>query len=184
MDFITGLPESGGHNAILGVVDRLTKMSHFIPCRDTCTAEDVALMFRVYIWKLHGLPESIVSDRGSVFVSELWRTLCKELGINSKLSTAFHPETDGQTEHTNAILEQYLRAYINYEQDDWSSWLSQAEFANNAHILETTGTTPFFANYGYHPRLEIGLPGPKDNTPPTDFIGMMRELHERLRQEI
>jgi transposase InsO family protein len=184
MDFITGLPESGGHNAILVVVDRLTKMSHFIPCRDTCTAEDVAFLFRDHIWKLHGLPESIVSDRGSVFVSELWRNLCKELGIHSKLSTAFHPETDGQTERTNAILEQYLRAYINYQQDDWSSWLSQAEFANNAHTSETTSTSPFFANYGYHPRLEIGLPGPTANAPPLDFIDMMRELHETLRQEM
>jgi transposase InsO family protein len=126
MDFITGLPESNGHNAVLVVVDRLPKMSHFIACRGSATAEDVACLFRDFVWKLHGLPESIISDWGSVFVAQFWQSLCKEIGIRSKLSTAFHLETDGQTERKNAILEQYLRAYVNYQQDDWSSWLSQA----------------------------------------------------------
>jgi hypothetical protein len=105
IDIIIGLPDSGGHNAILVVVDRLTKMPHFIPCHDTCTAENVAFLFWDPIWRLHGLPESIVSASGSIFVSELWRNLCKELGIHSKLSRAFHPETDGQTERTNKVLE-------------------------------------------------------------------------------
>jgi hypothetical protein len=186
MDFITGLPESGGYNAILVVVDRLTKMSHFIPCRDSCTAEEVALLYRDSVWKHHGLPASIVSDRGAIFVSTFWRNLCSRLGIQSRLSTAFHPETDGQTERTNAILEQYLRGYINYQQDDWHSWLSQAEFAHNAHTSETTKTSPFFANYAFHPRLEITLPGPPETTEEDspDITRTLHELQAMLKEEI
>jgi len=186
MDFITGLPESGGYNAILVVVDRLTKMVYFLPCRDSYSAEDIACLYRDSVWKLNGLPASIVSDRGSTFVSRFWQTLCTRLGIKSKLSTAFHPATDGQTERVNAMLEQYLRAYVNYQQDDWHTWIAQAEFAHNAHTSETTGISPFFANYAYHPPLEIMLPNPED--PPEqerlDFASTMNTLHTVMREEM
>ena len=98
MDFITGLPESNGCNAILVVVDRLTKMAHFIPYRDSCSAEDVALLYRDFVWKLYGLPQSIISDCGPTFVSAVWRTLCTRLSIQPRLNTAFHSQTDSQTE--------------------------------------------------------------------------------------
>ena|SRR5437868_1963026 len=116
MDFIMGLPESKECNAILLVVDRLTKMAHFIPCRNSCSTEDVVLLYCDFVWKLYAHPESIVSDRGPTFVSAFWRNLCTRLSIQPRLSTvtAFYPATDGQTERTNAILNQYLRAYINY----------------------------------------------------------------------
>jgi transposase InsO family protein len=153
MDFITHLTPSQGYDAILVVVDRLTKMRHFIPCKSTCGAEEVARLYTRYIWKLHGLPTTVISDRGPQFVAQFWKHLTKRLKINTLLSTAYHPETDGQTERLNAVLEQYLRAYVSYLQDDWAEWLPLAEFASNTTRSETTRTSPFFANYGFHPRM-------------------------------
>ena len=121
MDFITGLPWSNGFNAILVVVCRLTKMQHFIPCRDTCTAEQLADLYARHIFRLHGLPKTIVSDLGTQFVAKFWKALCRILKIEALLSSPYHPETDGQTERINVILEQYLRVYINYLQDDWEA---------------------------------------------------------------
>jgi transposase InsO family protein len=151
MDFITHLPLSQGYNAVLVVICRLTKMAHYISCKDTCNAKEVARLYAHHVWKLHGLPKTVVSDRGPQFVSEFWDHLTRRLKIKSLLSTAYHPETDGQTERRNAILEQYLRAYVSYLQDDWSEWLPLAEFAANSAYSETTKVSPFFANYGFHP---------------------------------
>ena len=119
MDFIEGLPPSDGHDSILVVVDRLTKMSIFIPTHKTLTSPQLARLFIQHVFAKHGVPIDIVSDRGRHFISHFWADLCSALGIQSNLSTAYHPETDGQTERVNQILEQYLRIYINYQQDDW-----------------------------------------------------------------
>jgi hypothetical protein len=132
-------------------------MRHFVPCRTTTSAPDLADMFLNNIWRLHGLPDNIISDRGTQFASDFWKQLCTRLGISPRLSTAFHPETDGQTERANATMEQYLRAYVTHQQDDWSSWLPLAEFAANNQCSETTMMTPFFANLGYHPRPSFDL---------------------------
>ena len=102
-------------------------------------------------------PSDIVSDLGKHFVSHFWASLCALLGIQSNLSTTYHPETDGQTERTNQILEQYLRMYINYEQDNWTDLLSLAEFAYNNTPQSTTGTSPFFDNKGYHPSIKVNV---------------------------
>jgi hypothetical protein len=153
MDFITHLPESNGFDAILVVVCRLTKFRRIIPCKGTCNAEDLARLFRDNIWRLYGLPDSIVSDRGTQFISAFWKHLCRILNTKAQLSTAWHPESDGQTERMNAILEQYLRAYVCYLQDDWSDWLASAEFAGNSQVSETTRISPFFALYGFEPRF-------------------------------
>jgi transposase InsO family protein len=110
-------------------------------------------LFLHHIWKHHGLPRTIVPDRGTQFASRLWQRLCQRLGIPTKLSTAYHPETDGQSENSNQTLEQYLRAYVNYPQDDWVNWLPLAEFAANNHKSATTGVTPFYAVYGQLPRM-------------------------------
>ena len=148
MDFIVGLLWSNSYSAILVVVCRLTKMRHFIPCQDTCTAEQLADLYTWNIFHLHGLPKTVVSDRGTQFIAKFWKGLYKILKIEALLSTPYHPETDGQTERMNAILEQYLRAYINYLQDDWEAWLHMGEFAANNQALETIGMLPFFATYG------------------------------------
>jgi len=118
MDFVTGLPWSNGCNAILVVICRLTKMRHLVPCRDSTTAEQLADLYIRHVFRLHGLPRTVVSDRGTQFVAKFWRTLCEILRIQTKLSTPYHASTDGQTERLNAVMEQYLRSYVNYAQDD------------------------------------------------------------------
>ncbi|KAH7465047.1 hypothetical protein FOMA001_g16877 [Fusarium oxysporum f. sp. matthiolae] len=187
MDFITHLPPSEGHDAILIIACRLTKMRHIIACKGTCDAEDTARYYLKEVWKLHGLPQTIISDRGPQFVAEFWKKLTQQLSINSLLSTAYHPETDGQTERLNAILEQYLRAYVSYLQDDWSRWLPLAEFAANSLKSETTGMSPFFANYGFNPRMGFEPTITVKGTPATrdaeKFAQTMNEILEYLRSE-
>ena len=106
MDFITDLPKSDGHDTILVVIDRLTKMSHFMPCSKDLDARQFANLFMREIVQLHGLPHDIITDRGTLFTSDVWKETTKELGIERRLSTAFHPQTDGQTAWTNGIFEQ------------------------------------------------------------------------------
>ena len=118
MDFVTGLPWSNGCDAILAVVCRLTKMRHFIPCQETTSTDQLAGLFVRHIFRLHGLLDSIVSDRGGQFIAGFWKQLCQLLRVQRALSTPYHPETDGQTERFNATMEQYLRVYTNYLQDD------------------------------------------------------------------
>jgi hypothetical protein len=158
VDYITPLPPSNRHgrtfNHIAVVVDRLTKMRHFIPTVGL-SAEELADAFVSRVYCLHGTPRTIVSDRGSQFVSAFWSSLSSRLGVTLAHSSAFHPETDGQTERFNAVLEQYLRAYMNFAQDDWPDWLPLAEFSSNNAVSETTGVSPFFANYGFNPRLGV-----------------------------
>src|SRR5438552_2108868 len=109
MDFVMGLPWSNGFNAVLVVAYRLTKMRYLIPCRDTCTAEQLAKLFIQHIFRLHDLPRTIVSNRGPQFVAKFWQALCTILRTQAKLSTPYYPQTDGQTERFNTIIKQYLR---------------------------------------------------------------------------
>jgi len=155
MDFMTDLPKSNDYDTILVVIDWLTQMSHFIPCSKDLDARQCANLFMKEIVRLHGLPHDIITDRGTLFTSDLWKETTGKLGIERRLSTAFHPQTDGQTERTNTILEQYLRAYINYQQDDWCGYLPLAQFAYNNGYQETIENTPFFANYGINPEYEM-----------------------------
>ncbi|MBW0510355.1 hypothetical protein O181_050070 [Austropuccinia psidii MF-1] len=129
MDFITQLPLSSNFDSILVVVDRFSKMAISITAYGKITALDLAQIFRSHVFSNNGLPVSIVSDRGSLFVSSFWTQLCQQLRMSRDLSTTFHPETDGQTERVNQILEQYLWMFVSYHQDDWYTWLPLAEFA-------------------------------------------------------
>ncbi len=163
MDFVTGLPESRDWNGavydtILVVVDRLTKMTHYIPVTKTVTAEDLAEILTREIVRLHGLPTSIVTDRGSLFTSNYYSSLCYALNIKRKLSTAFHPQTDGQTERQNSTMEQYLRAFVNFEQTDWVQLLPMAEFAYNNAWNASAKMSPFEAMQGYSPRMSFEDP--------------------------
>ena len=119
MDFIMKLLVVAGKDAILVVCDRLSKMTHFVATTKETSAEGLARLFRDNMWKLHGLPESIVSDRGPQFVAELTKELNRMLGIETRLSTAFHLQTDGQIEQMNQELEQYLRFFVDHRQKDW-----------------------------------------------------------------
>jgi transposase InsO family protein len=165
MDFVTELPvcKRYGRNFkhILVVVDRLSKIKRFI-AMDSMDAEAVTQAFIEWIWRSEGYPRSIVSDRGSQFVSHFWKRLCQRLGTKPKLSTAFHPETDGQTERANLDLKQYLRAYVNYNQDNWVDLLPMAEFEANSAPNESTKIEPFVATKGYLPRAGVEPPPPKE----------------------
>lgn len=158
MDFVTGLPLAHGNNAILTVTCRLSKDRHFIACKagDLRTSSDAtARMLVRHVWKHHGFPNTMVSDRGTQFVSSVWDRLCQILGVKRKLSTAYHPETDGQSENTNQWIEQFLRMFINYDQKNWDELLPIAEWAARANEHDTIGISPFFLNNGYHPRMSF-----------------------------
>jgi transposase InsO family protein len=188
MDFVTGLPTVNGLDSIWVVTDRLTKMRHFVACNQNVSAEDLADLFLPHVWKYHGLPDDIFSDRGPQFASRFWKHLCARLKITPKLSSAFHPQTDGQTERVNGIMEQYLRAYVTYQQDNWPTLLPLAEFAGNLLSSEATGVSPFFANYGFDPRIDFDLndlPGPQPaEAQAYDVARHFANLHEFLRTEL
>ena len=155
MDFIEKLPPSSGFDTILVIVDRLSKQSIFIPTHDTITSAELAKLFIIHVFSKHGVPSHVTSDRGSEFVSSFFRTLGKALDRKLHFTSGYHPEDDGQTEHTNQTLEQYLQIYCNYQHSNWSDLLSLAEFAYNNAPNATTGVSPFFANKGYNPNLSI-----------------------------
>jgi hypothetical protein len=152
-DFTTDLPLSKGFDSILVVVDQFSKEVEFIPCNKTTTALDTARLYLHNVWKNHGLPSSIVSDRGPQFASQVMRDLCKRLGIQPKLSTAFHPQTDGQTERMNRDLQQYLRLFTAEKQDEWVDWLPLAQFSYNTKKQASTQKSPFEVTRSYVPRM-------------------------------
>ena len=131
VDFITDLPLSNGFDSILMVVDRFSKETKFIPCNKTTTALDTAKLYLFHVWKDHGLPCTIVSDWGLQFASQVMTDLCKRLGISPKLSTAHHPQMDGQTEVMNREVQQYLQLFCAEEQECCADWLGLAQFAIN-----------------------------------------------------
>ena len=194
IDFIGPIVESNGYNCVMVVVDMLSKMRHYIPCHTTTSTEDLAWLFIKHVWRYRGFPDSITSDRGSAFTSEFWRALCHRLQINVSFSTAYHPETDGQTEQANAFLEQYLRKYIDFSQENWEEWLPMAEFAANNAVNVSTQMSPFFANYGYHPRVSFGPPRLVDKSSSAkikresragaDFATKMEEVLSELRANL
>src|SRR6266850_4281312 len=157
MDFIEHLPSSDGFTAILVVVDHLTKQSLFIPTYDTINSPKLAQLFLTHIFSKHGVPSHITSDRGTEFVSHFFCSLGKLLQMELHFTSGYHPEGDSQTKHINQVLEQYLRAYTNYQQDDWASLLLVAEFVYNNAPSATTGVSPFFMNKGYHPNLSADI---------------------------
>ena len=133
------------------------------------------------MWKLHGLLESIISDRGPQFAAGLTKELNKILGIETKLSMAYHPQTDGQTERTNQELEQYLRMYVNHRQNNWSEWLATAEFAFNNKVHTVTKTSLFQVNYGRELRMGFDIRKKGKNEKAEDFVREMKERYEEAR---
>jgi len=187
MDFIVKLPKSGKFDSILVIVDRRSKMAHFIPCNESITAEGTAkLVFNNIVCK-HGVPQSIVSDRGPQFKSLFWKKLWELLGTKVNLSTAYHPQTDGQSERVNQTLEQYLRCFAAYEQNDWSDLLPSAELAYNNSINESIGMSPFYAVTGQNANLEYLGEGPHIVTNPPE-AGRIKEhfdtIYNQLQQHL
>jgi len=149
MDFIVGLPRTQkGHDAIWVIVDRLTKVAHFIPVKTTFTVSKLAELYIDNILKLHRAPRSIVSDRGPQFTAKFWQSLHKSIGTNLEYSSAYHPQTDGQIERVNQILEDLLRACVLTYGSDWDKNLSYAEFTYNHSFQASMKMSPFEALYG------------------------------------
>jgi transposase InsO family protein len=164
MDFVEGFPKSSGKEVILVVVDRLTKMAHFIALSHPYSVQTVAQAFMDNIFKLHGPPVIIVTDRDRIFTSNMWQAMFKSLNVKLKLSTAYHPQTDGQTERVNQCLESYLRCMVFQEPKKWAAWLALAEWWYNTSHHTAIKMSPFQALYGFPPPMinEISLPGPED----------------------
>ena len=152
-DFITNLPLSHGFDSILTVVNRFSKETEFIPCNKTATALDATKLYLFHVWKDHGLPRTIISDRSLQFVSQVMTDLCKRLSITPKLSTTHHPQTDGQTEVMNREVQQYLCLFCAEEQEQWSDWLGLAQFAINNRQHSATKFSPFQLTRMYAPRM-------------------------------
>jgi hypothetical protein len=156
-DYIVKLPKSKGNDSILVVVNRFSKMAHFIPCKEASTAEDVAQLFLQHAWQLHGTPKCTVSDRGPQFNAKFLRALYKALQIKPTFSTAYHSQPDGQSECLNQWQEGYLRAFINHRQTDWADWLVLADFTHNNAQSGTIGHSPFQIVYGRSPVISPSL---------------------------
>lgn len=161
MDFITELPcTSRGFDAVIVMFDRFSKMVRFAPCTKDTNTVDTAKLFIQHVFANHGIADIIIFDRDARFTSQLWQDLQSQLGTKHKLSTAFHPQIDGQTERVNRVLEENLRHYVNDIQNDWDEWLPLAEFEYNNSWHEAIGATPFYMNYGRHPKLPSGPSSP------------------------
>lgn len=179
MDFVGPLPESKDRNAsydsITVVIDLLTAMVHLVPSRTNYTARHVAELVFSEVYKLHGLPRAIISDRDVLFTSRFWKRLNELIGTELRMSTAYHPQSDGSTERANRTITQLLRQCINPNQRDWVSKLPAIEFAINLSRSDSTGFSPFFLNSGRMPRSMIW-----DAPKPDEYPGV-RTFTERIR---
>jgi hypothetical protein len=183
MDFIVHLPQTPrGHDAIAVFVDRLTKMVHLAPTTSDVNADGTAQLYLDHVVRLHGLASTIITDRGATFNNKFWQALQTLLGTKHKMSTAYHAQTDGQAERANRVLEDMLRHYITPTHTDWDTHLSLAEFAINNAYNSSIDSTPFFLNYGMHPRCpvtrEFLASAPPNNSPSAQAFadGMHRSL--------
>jgi transposase InsO family protein len=162
MDFITKLPKSGKYDTILTITDHdCTKAAIFIPCQETITAEGVATLYLRHVYPRFGIPKKVITNQDTQFTSKFAKGINKALNIQANMSTAYHLQTDGQSERTNQSLEIFIWCYCDEEQDNWHIWLPMAEFAHNQWPNATTKETPFKLIMGYMPQVEwIEKPGP------------------------
>jgi transposase InsO family protein len=194
LDLITDLPESpaldgGSYDSVLTVVDMFSKQAHFVPTRKTVTSQQLAALFLQNVYRLHGLPTMLVSDRDPRFTADFWQTVWRHLGTKLNLSSAYHPQTDGQTERTHRTLEQLLRAYVHPEHDNWASRLPVLEAAYNSAVHATTKQSPFYVNYGFEPLTPASLHLPQ--AVPSSFdsdaralLDSMRDIHQLVASEL
>lgn len=151
LDFIEGLPQSHGFDCILVVVDKFSKYSHFVPLKHPFTALQVAMAFMDNVFKLHGFPEALILDRDRIFTSQIWQQLFKLTHTELRMSTSYHPQSDGQTERVSQCLEAYLRCFVHACPKQWKQWLTLAEFWYNTSYHTSLKATPFGILYGRQP---------------------------------
>lgn len=165
MDFIEGLPKSNSYDVILVVIDRFSKYAHFIPLSHPFTALQVAQAYMNQVYKLHGLPQSIISDRDKLFTAKFWQELFRLSDTQLQMSSAYHPQSDGQTESLNQCVEAFLRCTVHACPRLWSKWISLAEYWYNTAFQSALGRTPFEVLYGQQPR-HLGIVDPQAATVP------------------
>ena len=185
LDFIVKLPETKkGNDSILVVVDRATKMAHLMPCREQISAYETAVLYWENVGKLHGLPQSLNSDRDRRFESAFWRALWRIMGTSLRMSTAYHPQSQGQVERTNAVLEQTLRCLIHELNDsrEWDELIPLVEFCLNSQPNRSTGFSPFYLNYGFHPVTPQMLLTGKERSSVESVHRFTRRLHQAFRK--
>ncbi|KAJ1045278.1 hypothetical protein NDA10_008131 [Ustilago hordei] len=193
LDFIEGLPpskkyDSKTYDSILVIVDRLTKFAILAPTHKTVTAKQTAVLLYGHMVRLFRYPDHMVSDRGRQFISGAWKAFAEQMGVKHSLSTAYHPQTDGQTERVNQVIEQYLRMYCNYEQNDWANLLDTAAFVYNNTVHNSIGVSPFFACYGWNPKAHPDIPQRLGVNDPGRFEYLMdgkercKYLQEQIRE--
>jgi hypothetical protein len=189
-DWITKLPKSHEpmsrthYDSIWVITDRLTKYAYFIPYREASTTEELAYMYLRHIISNHGHPETIITDRATVVTSKFWQTLMNQLGTKHKMTTAYHPQTNGQTERMNQVIEQYLRCYLNYQQDNWTELLPLAQYAYNSSSNSVIGYSPFFANYGYEPEIRKTITSESWSQKAQVTAENLQKLHKQLSNDI
>lgn len=185
MDFITHLPSSHGFTVILVIVDRYSKAAHFGALPTNFSAFKVASLFLDLVCKHHGFPTSIVSDRDPIFLSSFWRELFRLSGTRFRMSTAYHPESDGQTEVMNRVLEQYLRAFTHSQPSSWFRFLSLAEWSYNTSLHSSSKLTPFEVVYGKAPpSVPHYIPGMTNNEAVKSLISSRQQLHTKLQHRL
>ena len=189
MDFITGLPRTQrSKDSIMVVVDRFSKMAHFVPCHTTHDASSIANLYFKEIVRLHGIPRSMVSDRDTKFYSHFWLTLWRKMGTHLKFSTTCHPQTDGQTEVTNRTLGTLLRVLVKKNIKAWDELLPHAEFAFNRAPSKATHLSPFQVVYGYNPKTPLDLtpiPTPsKFSWEAEKRAKEIKDLHAQVRERV
>ncbi len=180
MDFIEELPPSKNFNSILVIVCRFSKMAIFIPTSTTIRTKDLADIFLHHVYSKHGLPSDIVSDRGPKFASKFWQTFCSKLKIDRKLSTAYHPQTDGQTERDQSISRTVHSNLLHLPAGRLGRMASSRRSQLNQSDHTSTGVSPFFANYGYHPSFEV-VDGLEVSTPGRRYVEDLAAIHDSIR---
>ena len=166
------------------MVDRLFKQGIFIATHDTITSNDLAWLFVIHVFSKHGVLAHVTCDRGSEFISCFFWSLGTALDMKLHFTSGYYPEGDGQTEHTNQTLEQYIQVYCNYQQDNWYRLLPLGEFAYNNAPSATTKVTPFYANKGYHLNLTVHLECDLTSPRAQEFVTDLDELHQHLRENM
>jgi Integrase core domain/Chromo (CHRromatin Organisation MOdifier) domain len=185
MNFICGLPRSSGKDVLLVIIDKFTKYCHLIPLSHPFKAIDVAQYFLDNIYKLHGLPSKIITDRDPLFTSNFWKELMKRLEVQLNFSTAYHPQTDGQTERLNQCIEAYLRCMVFQKPKDWIKWVPLAEWWYNINYHSALHTTPFEALYGYSPpQLSLGSVPKSPNQAVNDLLVERQSTIRVLREQL